>query len=236
MRIGITGVAGWQKTSFIDFPGTVSTVLFFSGCNLACPYCHNPDILRAPAGGIIPSDELWDFLEKRRNLIDGVVLSGGEPTLHSGLVAMAGALRDTGYRVKLDTNGMLPAVAEALAPDYLALDIKTAPRLYKDLVRTPYDDARNRLEQSVGFARRMAGNAEVRVTVAPGIVDGEIIREIGELVRGVHKLFLQPVRVNGPLYDPSFADRKPAPDEEILRYRSILAEFVHDCVIRGQAD
>jgi pyruvate formate lyase activating enzyme len=233
MRSSITGVAGWQKNSFIDFPGTVSTVLFFSGCNLACPYCHNPDIVRAGPGANVPSQELWGFLEKRKGLVDGVVLSGGEPTLHADLAQTVPALRAIGYRVKLDTNGMLPSVVKALSPDYLALDVKTAPRLYQKLLLSPYGDTRQRLEQSVGMVLGMGENAEVRVTAAPGIVDREIIREIGELVNGVKRVFLQPMRKKGNLLDPEIMKRKMISEEEILVFRDIMAEFVGECKIRG---
>ena len=128
MRACITGVAGWHKNSFIDFPGTVAAVLFFSGCNLACPYCHNPDIVKAGTSSLVRPDDIADFLEKRKGLIDGVVLSGGEPTLHACLAEAASFIRSLGYRVKLDTNGLLPDAVAAVKPDYLALDVKTAPR------------------------------------------------------------------------------------------------------------
>ncbi len=233
MRISITGVAGWQKNSFIDFPRTVSTVLFFSGCNLACPYCHNSGIVRAEPGANIPSQELWSFLEKRKGLVEGVVLSGGEPTLHADLPQVVLALRAIGYRVKLDTNGMLPSVVKALSPDYLALDVKTAPRLYQELLRSPYVDTRRRLEQSVGMVLGMGENAEVRVTAAPGIVDREIIREIGELVNGVKKVFLQPMQKKWNLLDPEIMKQEMIPQEEILVFRDIMAEFAGECTIRG---
>jgi pyruvate formate lyase activating enzyme len=233
MRSRFTGVAGWQKNSFIDFPGTVSTVLFFSGCNLKCPYCHNPDIVKTgPHGGISP-DDIWDFLEKRKGMIEGVVLSGGEPTLHACLADAVPAIKHLGFRVKLDTNGMLPGKITSLSPDYLALDVKTAPRLYRELLASPYDDTEQRLFRSVGIAREMGDAAEIRITVAPGIVDREIINEIGELVYGVKKVFLQPMQKKRDLLDPTIMEREMVSASEIALYRDILSEFVGECVIRG---
>jgi pyruvate formate lyase activating enzyme len=233
MRSRITGVAGRQKNSFIDFPGTVSTVLFFSGCNLRCPYCHNPDIVNAGPDGMISSDDIWDFLEKRSGTIEGVVLSGGEPTLHVSLVDTVPAMKKAGYRVKLDTNGLIPGMIEALGPDYLALDVKCAPGLYQELLSSPYEDTAQRLVRSISIARAMGDNAEIRITVAPGIVDKKIIGEIGELVNGVKKIFLQPMRKRGPLLNPAIMEKELVSPEEISLYREILSEFAGECVIRG---
>ncbi|HUI91737.1 MAG TPA: anaerobic ribonucleoside-triphosphate reductase activating protein [Chitinivibrionales bacterium] len=234
MRSRFTGVAGWQKSSFIDFPGTVSTVLFFSGCNLRCPYCHNSDIVNAPAEGIISSDDIWKQLEKRKGIVEGVVLSGGEPTLHACLKDLVPEIKGLGLRVKLDTNGMLPETIAALSPDYLALDVKTAPRLYRELLGSPYNDTEPRLSRSVEIARNMGDNAEIRITAAPGIVDRGTIREIGELVNGMKKVFLQPMMKKKPLLDPAFTEKERISQEEITVYRDILSEYVDGCVIRGE--
>ena len=234
MRSRFTGVAGWQKNSFIDFPGTVSTVLFFSGCNLRCPYCHNPDIVNAGPEGSISSGDIGDFLEKRKGIIEGVVLSGGEPTLHACIAIIVPEMKKLGYRVKLDTNGMLPEKITSLSPDYLALDVKTAPRLYRELLASSYGDTEQRLVRSIGMARDMGDNAEIRITVAPGIVDRSIIGEIGELINGVKKVFLQPMQKKRDLLDPSIMEKEMVSAQEISLYRDILSEFVGECVIRGE--
>jgi pyruvate formate lyase activating enzyme len=234
MRIRIVGVAGWHKNSFIDFPGTVSTVLFFSGCNLACPYCHNPDVVRATTSMFLAPDEIADFLEKRKGLIDGVVLSGGEPTLRDDIAEIASSLRGLGYRVKLDTNGLLPEIVSSVAADYLAVDVKTSPELYGALLACPYGNARQRLGRTLDVVRSMGDNAEVRITVAPGIVDRDILRHIGEFVNGVRKAFLQPMKKKGELLDPSIVHMNEIGEKEIAIYRDILSEFVGTCAIRGE--
>lgn len=234
MRIRIVGVAGWHKNSFIDFPGTVSTVLFFSGCNLACPYCHNPDLVRATTAMLLAPDEIADFLEKRKGLIDGVVLSGGEPTLRDNIAEIASSLRGLGYRVKLDTNGLLPEIVSNVAADYLAVDIKTAPELYGTLLACPYGDALQRLSRTLDKVRSMGDNAEVRITMAPGIVDRDIIRRIGEFVNGVRKAFLQPMKKKGELLDPSIVHLNKIDEKEIAIYRDILLEYVGMCAVRGE--
>ncbi|MBR9981399.1 MAG: anaerobic ribonucleoside-triphosphate reductase activating protein, partial [Desulfatitalea sp.] len=127
-------LAGLQKNSLIDFPGRVSCVAFVTGCNFACPYCHNPMLARGAYPQRITVPQLLDFLLPRRKLIDGVVISGGEPTLHPGLPDLCRAIRNAGMAVKLDTNGSRPAVLDRLIHlglvDFVAMDIKTAPASY----------------------------------------------------------------------------------------------------------
>ena len=129
------GIGGVQKNSFIDFPGTVSAVLFYNGCNLRCPYCHNPSLARGTETHGINAEEVNSFLEKRFGLLEGVAITGGEPTLYATLPALINHLRDTiGYKVKLDSNGLKPEVLENVTVDYLAIDFKTSPQRYSTLL------------------------------------------------------------------------------------------------------
>jgi pyruvate formate lyase activating enzyme len=233
MRCELTGVAGFHKTSFIDFPGTVATVLFFSGCNLRCPYCHNPHVVNAQQSEEIDSSEIWSFLEKRQKTIDGVVFSGGEPTLHACCSSASAAMRDLGFRVKLDTNGLLPDMIGKIAPEYLALDVKTLPRHYKTYCASPYDDTAERLARSLAIVKSMGTNAEVRITCAPGFVTREVMSELVPLIAGVSRVFLQPLQNKVQLLDPEFAEKPLIPQEEIEQFREILAPHVGRCDIRG---
>jgi pyruvate formate lyase activating enzyme len=234
MRSG-AGIAGWAKNSFIDFPGTVSTVLFFSGCNLACPYCHNPDIARASAGrGVILLRDVLDFLVKRKGRIEGVVLSGGEPTIHETIVETANEIRALGLKIKLDTNGMLPEKIRELKPDYLALDVKTAAANYPPLLKAPYKNVGERLAESIAIAKEMDENAEIRITIAQKIVDSKIIEAIGKMIAGVRKVYLQPMQTRVELLDPAYKETEKIPREEIERYRETLLKFVEKCEIRSK--
>jgi pyruvate formate lyase activating enzyme len=250
MRSRFVGVAGWQKNSLIDFPRTVATVLFYSGCNLRCPYCHNPNLTLGPSPDeerdeieksegiikreIIAQEEILEFLEKRKKVIEGVVLSGGEPTIHQSLIDDIKEIRSYGYKIKLDTNGLLPGMIQQAAPDYLALDIKTIPSLYRVLLSCPYGDVNRRLEESIRIVKQMGDNAEVRITVSPGIVDKNAVMQIGEIIQGVSKVFLQPMQQRAQLLDPSYQTIKLIPREEIFQFRDILSEFVEKCVVRGE--
>jgi pyruvate formate lyase activating enzyme len=129
-----------RKTSLVDYPGLISAVMFFPGCNLRCPRCHNRELVLGSGGGYITLEKALASIEKRRPVLGGVVLSGGEPTLFAGLGAVMGRIKSLGLKVKLDTNGLLPEALEALfsaeetRPDYIAMDLKTSPERYGELL------------------------------------------------------------------------------------------------------
>ncbi|MBD3322665.1 MAG: anaerobic ribonucleoside-triphosphate reductase activating protein [Chitinivibrionales bacterium] len=227
-------IGGWLKSSFIDFPGLVATVLFFPGCNLCCGFCHNPHLVNGTSGFRVTEEEFRSFLKKRKGIIDGVVLSGGEPTVHCEDALLVSSLaRKEGCRVKLDTNGMEPGVIERLSPDYCALDVKTRPADYGTKLGASYPDAADRLVRSIAIARKMGPSAEIRVTAVPGLINREIAREIGKLCRGIYRIFIQPMHRNSPLLDPYYEKVKPIPPAEIEEFRTILARYVTECVVRG---
>ncbi len=235
MQGNLKGLGGWVKNSFIDYPGTVSTVLFFSGCNLRCPYCHNCSLLDKPPDISGRSDEFWKFLEKRKGLVDGVVISGGEPTLHPYLKEYIRELQQMGFKVKLDTNGLLPEVIEAFACDYVALDIKTEPGNYPALLKSPYNDEQTRLKKSIAIVKGMEKNAEIRITVANRIVTRQTICNLIPLLEGAQNVFLQPADLKLEILEPAFfesLDRVSA--EEMEEYRTLLSSVVGTCVVRNE--
>jgi pyruvate formate lyase activating enzyme len=234
MRSDDAGIAGWIKNSFIDYPGTVSTVLFFSGCNLRCPYCHNPGIVLGSPYENIPLQDVLAFCRKRKGLIEGVVLSGGEATLLEELENIVSEIRKLGFKIKLDTNGLLPEKIKKIKPDYLALDIKTTPANYTLLLKAPYENVRERLEESISIVRAMGDNAEIRITIAPKIIDSKIIDDIAPMLQGVKKVYLQPMQTSVEILDPAFKDIQKIPQEEIERYRETMLKFVERCEIRSK--
>jgi pyruvate formate lyase activating enzyme len=235
MHRAFQSVTGWLRQSFIDYPGKIATVLFFSGCNLRCPFCHNPDLSLGRTDTIINADEFFAFLDKRKKILEGVVLSGGEPSLWAAELAdLIPAIREYGLSVKLDTNGMLPEVVSAHLPDYLALDIKASPAAYKILFAAPFTDVPDRLEKSLAIVRSMGEKAEVRITCAPDIINEEVIREISPMLKGVARVYLQPFKNSVPLLDPAFNKKAPLPKEMLERFCEILKTNAGNCVIRGE--
>lgn len=231
MPVEDIGIIGWQKNSFIDFPRTVSTVLFFRGCNLRCPYCHNPDIVfnRLPP---VSLNGILSFLDQRAGLIEGVVLTGGEPTLHKRLPDVISVLRDKGLKIKLDTNGLLPEMITLCKPDYLAMDLKTDPAQYVRL-GGEYNDIPDRIFQSIEIVKSMGDNAEIRITASPAFIDNNTINTIADLVTGVSKIYLQQTVTNNNLLDKAYADVDPYPVSVLEKFKSLLLEKVKQCTIRG---
>lgn len=226
------GIIGWQKTSFINFPGTVSTVLFFEGCNLRCPYCHNPDIVFSNLPQI-PWSLIESYLCRREGVIEGVVLSGGEPTLHVALPVLVKQLRENGFLIKIDTNGSNPEMILECKPDYLALDIKTDPKKYAEL-GCKSKEFEQKLLDTLDIVKSMGTNAEVRITAAYPYINENVVASIAVLLSGVEKVFLQPLKLKGAVLDPSFGVQNVIELEQIRKLRDLIAPYVGNCVIRGE--
>ena len=230
----IPAISGWTKTSFIDYPGCPATLLFLPGCNLRCPYCHNPGIV-SDNYPPIPFSDIKDHIVKRKGVIEGAVISGGEPTLHSGLTDLCGEIKSLGLKVKIDTNGLEPDVLADCRPDYLALDIKTSLDKYR-LLNIPDQygiDCRERLSKSINIVKSMGDNAEVRITAAPGIVDRGDIESLRAELRGVSKVFIQPFNPNRPMLDPAYSSVKPYEADELELMRDMFREAGIECEVRG---
>lgn len=232
MSGGFKGIIGWQKTSFIDYPGTVSTVLFFEGCNLRCPYCHNPDIVlrKLPQ---IPWTSVQSFLHRRKTFIEGVVLSGGEPTLHAFLPDLVREIRENGFKIKIDTNGTGPEMISRCEPDYLALDIKTEPLRYTELGCKDTEFGK-KLCNAIEIVKKMGSSAEVRITMASPFINEDVVYKIAELVTGVQKVYLQPLKLTSEVLDSSFGPQNVISTAQIKIFKDIIASSVGSCVIRGE--
>ena len=190
MRIG-----GLQKVTLLDYPGKVACTVFLPGCNLRCPFCHNPAlVLPDRATGGLSTEKLLAFLETRRGKLDGVCVTGGEPTLYEDLPALLRQIRALGFAVKLDTNGCDPArLAEILNQglvDYVAMDVKNAPARYTETVGIPgFNPAP--VEESIRLLRKSTVDYEFRTTVVRQFHDSASFRAIGPWISGARRYFLQ---------------------------------------------
>lgn len=230
-------IAGLQKLSLIDYPGRLSAVLFLSGCNFHCPYCHNPDLARGrlPENGGLSAEQVLGFLQRRRGFLDAVVISGGEPTLARGLGGFCAAIRGLGYRLKLDTNGSRPAVlAELLAAgrlDYVAMDLKAPPENYAPRLST--ERCAGAIRESVALLRAGGVDHEFRTTCVPPFVDAPRIAAMARLVAGAPLWALQTFAAANVL-DPDFfhGARPPYGPEEMAALRAAAAPHVRRCIVR----
>ncbi len=228
-------IKGFQGTSLLDYPGHIAALVFFGGCNLTCSYCHNPTLVLEPEKlPDFPMTDLLGELQRRRNFIDGVVISGGEPTLDSQLLPLLRQIKEMGLQVKLDTNGLAPKVLKELIweglVDLVALDLKTAPARYGELHTGPV--ATEGLVESVRLLMDGPVDCEFRTTCMPGLVGEEEIRELGELIRGAERWMLQQYVPRHALAESAQAV-EPYKAEQIEALAMVARQFVDEVGIRG---
>lgn len=203
-------LAGFQKMTLIDFPGKIAATVFTVGCDFRCPFCHNPELVK-PTPEILDSfrgkdGEFFSFLEKRRGLLDGVCITGGEPTLQRDIVPFMRRIREMGFSVKLDSNGTNPDVLaevfrEGLA-DYVAMDVKNRLERYAETAGVPVDT--DRIRKSIRLIMDSGVLYEFRTTVVPGIHTEGDFDGIAELIDGAETYYLQEFR-DVKILDPGLA-------------------------------
>lgn len=219
-------IAGFAKNSFLDYPGHIAAVVFVPGCNMDCWYCHNRSLWKAR--NLIHQAFVLDYLDKRRRFLDGVVISGGEPTLQKDLGDFIKRVRDMGFFVKLDTNGLKPDVVSALLVDvdYVAMDIKAPPGQLSRVVSGDMDDAP--IWQTADILLNSGTDYEFRTTFMP-LLSINDITAMARRVKGAKKYILQQYRKTEsitPQPDPHSA-------ETIKKAAEAAREFIADVTVRG---
>lgn len=228
---------GMQETSLIDFPGKVACVLFVSGCNFHCPYCHNSELAlnRCPPDATLALDRTLAFLNERKGFLDGVVISGGEPTLHPALFSVCREIKQLGYPIKLDTNGSRPhtiaALLEANLVDYIAMDIKTLPERYEPIIR-PHA-ASSSIVSSIQLIKSSGMAHEFRTTCISPLVDLAVIEQIAQLIQGADLYALQQFHTTGVL-DPVYCQEsgRRYDNQTFAQFRAAATPWVKRCIIR----
>lgn len=228
-------IGGLQKVSMIDYPGLLSAVIFLSGCNFRCPYCHNPGLARGESDPQIGASEVLAYLDARRGLLEGVVISGGEPTLQPGLPAFCRALKERGYAVKLDTNGSFPDVIETLVADglvdYVAMDVKTDPDRYTPAL-CPQDPG-SAIKDSIRQIMTSGLPHEFRTTCFRPMIDPDTLGRIAALIRGAQTFAIQKFCAKGTL-DPEAGSSSDHffDDDELLHLKALVEPMVDFCFVR----
>ena len=228
---------GLEKNSHIDYPGKVSCVLFCSGCNFSCPYCHNPALVKMEGfGGAGPdTKEIDAFLKSRKGFLDGVVLSGGEPTIQKDIISLCKKIRSMGYSVKLDTNGSRPQILKHLVGeglvDYIAMDIKTDPVQYSPLIKDNLNPGH--ILSSINTIMESDLSYEFRTTCVKPFVDPNVIEKISKIINGAMLYVLQRFRKNRVLRPDFFAKTDTYYVKDELAYLKSIAEArVDKCILR----
>ena len=228
-------IKGFQGISLIDYPGKISTVIFVGSCNFRCPFCHNKDlVLSLEKVDTLECEQTLKTLKERKNFIDGVVITGGEPTLSRDIISLIENIKDMGLLVKIDTNGsrvdILKELIRGNLVDCVALDIKTSFGKYEEAAGVRVET--KRIEESIELIMASEIEYELRTTVVPGIVREEDIKEIGERVKGAKRYALQQF-VNKNTLDESFSQRKPYEAKVLKDWARILEGYVGEVLLRG---
>lgn len=225
-------IAGLQKTTFIDFPKKIACIVFTQGCNFRCGYCHNPELFENKEPTLSVS-AFFDFLNKRKGKLDGVVITGGEPTLQKDLKEFVKQIKDLGFAVKLDTNGTNPEILKELIHenllDYIAMDIKAPLEKYKNIVNVDFDT--KKIKNSIDFIMSCGIDYEFRTTVLKSQLSLEDFGEIGKLIKGAKKYYLQEF-IPSKILDNRLINEKSYTHDEFKKICFMLQKYVKFCDFR----
>ena len=227
-------ICGFQKMTLLDFPGRVSCIVFTGGCNFRCPFCHNASlVIDIDKSGAISENEFFSYIQKRNGVLDGVVISGGEPLLHSDIIPFIEKIKSTSLAVKLDTNGSRPALLREILSrnlvDYVAMDIKNCKEKYALTAGVKNLDITN-IEESVNILMNGNTDFEFRTTVVNELHSLDDFVKIGEWIKGTKKYYIQNFVNSGELLGTGYS---APPQDFLLEISRVMAEYVGSCEIRG---
>lgn len=227
-------IRGFNKTTLLDYPGHVAATVFTGGCNFRCPFCHNADLVLNPESQpLVPEEEVLSHLKKRRGILEGVCITGGEPTLQPDLPDFIRKIRELGYLVKLDTNGYRPEVLMSLLTedmlDYVAMDVKASPDNYQKASSCPGLDF-SRIEESIALLKECKIPYEFRTTVVQGIHTVQEFDAIGRLLEGSRAYYLQAFRENENVIQEGF---RAFPEEIMEEITEKAGKYIDKVELRG---
>jgi len=233
-------IKGFVDLSLVDWDGKVCSVIFLPSCNLRCPFCYNTALVLHPEKlPTIPLEEVEDYLKKKHGWIDGVVITGGEPTIHDDLPSLCQKINESGLLVKVDTNGTRPAMIKELVKErlvnYIAMDIK-APLAEEKYSRASGVNAKTVLEnvkETINALLELNIEYEFRTTMIPTIHEKEDIEQICQKIRGCRKYVIQNYKGDVETIDPSLKNLKPFSEEKMREFLITTQKIIPNTILRG---
>ncbi len=228
-------IKGLQKTTLIDYPEKVAATVFVGKCNFRCGFCYNKDlVLEYDKIPTISEKEVLDFLIGRKKWLDGVCISGGEPTMHNELPDFIRKIKDIGLLVKLDTNGANPSMLRELIDkklvDYVAMDIKGPLGRYDEIAKVKVD--KEKIKESANILMKGNVDYEFRTTCVPGLLGNDDFESIGKWLKGAKRYFLQQFKPDKKCIDENYAEKKPLPAGKLEEFKKILEHYFDEVVLR----
>lgn len=227
-------ISGIQKLTLLDYPGVLACTIFTSGCNFRCPFCHNASLVLPGESERMDEDEVLSFLEKRRGVLEGVCITGGEPCLQPDLEDFVKKVRSFGFLVKLDTNGSFPEKLSSLLEkgllDYVAMDIKSSKERYLSAIGVKNEEMLKNVEKSVELLKNCDVPHEFRTTTAKELQTREDFLRIGEWLKGEKNYYIQQYQTSGELVGEEMT---PYEKSELLEFSTIMKSFVENVGVRG---
>ncbi len=231
-------ISGIQKTTFIDYPGHIASTIFLAGCNFRCPFCHNRNlVLNDEWLEKISTEEILEFLAKRKKYADGVCITGGEPLIHKELPEFLHQIKKIGLEIKLDTNGtnpeMLGQLYEDKLIDFVAFDIKSSLKKYPEISQTKIST--EKLKEDIFKSIKLVMNSglpyEFRSTILPHFHDAEEVELMAKLIKGAKTYYLQKF-VPRNTVDKTFMDKEAFTDKEMKQFSQVAGRYVENCEVR----
>lgn len=230
-------IAGLQKMTITDFPENVACILFLKGCNFRCPYCHNSELIDYKIDdNYILKEEVFDFLKKRQGILDGVVISGGEPTVNKDLPKLIKEIRDLGFKIKLDTNGTNPQMLKELLEDglidYVAMDIKNVQTKYLETAGLSEKNVQilENVQKSIDILKKSNVDHEFRTTIMKNYHNIEDLEEINKLIGKDEKYFIQNFEDSEYVLDHNI---EPFSEKELKEINNKLTKNFQKTSVRG---
>lgn len=225
---------GLEKFTLIDYPGKVACMIYTIGCNFRCPYCHNPELVNETVENKISENDVLDFLSQRKDILDGIVITGGEPTLHGQkLFDFISKVKNLNFKIKLDSNGTNPGFLKKLINknmvDYIAMDIKSPLAKYSQTVASAVNI--KSIKESIDLLINSKIDYEFRTTIVKSLINIEDFEEIGKEIRGAKKYFIQKF-IPTKILNPQFKKKVSFNDSEVIEIQNIMNKYVKYCGIR----
>lgn len=226
---------GWQKISLLDFPGKISSILFTNGCVFRCSFCYNPGLVEPPFKTIVDEETVLKYFADRTKVLEGVVITGGEPTIHAELPEFLKKVKSLGLPLKLDTCGYLPRILERLIRekliDYIAMDIKAPLAQYASVTRIPVNT--DFISKSIKIVMSSGIPYEFRSTVVDEVHSTENIVDMARLISDAEIYYLQPFQPASVLLNSDFLSKRAPSRDRLEMAAELCRKFVKRCEIRG---